>query len=102
MEKRTTLTEKVLALDKSLAAEDILLPIDYNLTPTAIRRRVDGIAVLTKDRFLVYANGAETASVPLSEVEEAVFRQGNGCCFIEYRLKSGEWHIIIRLFEIIF
>ncbi len=96
MENRTTLTEKVLGLDSTLKAEDILLPIDYNLTPTAVRRRVDGIAVLTRDRFLIYADGVRTASVPLSEVEEAVFRRGNGCCFIEYRMKSGDWHILCR------
>ncbi len=96
MENRTTLTERILALDKTLSPDEILLPIDYNLTPTAIRRRVDGIALLAKDRLLVWADGKQTASVPLSDVAEVVFRRGNGCCFIEYRLKSGEWHILCR------
>lgn len=96
MENRMTLTERILALDKTLSPDEILLPIDYNLTPTAIRRRVDGIALLAKDRLLVWADGKQTASVPLSDVAEVVFRRGNGCCFIEYRLKSGEWHILCR------
>ena len=54
MRNRTELTERAAALDPSIQKEDILLPIDYNLTPTALHKHTDGIAVLLKDRFAVF------------------------------------------------
>ena len=51
MENRKTLTARVRQLIPELAEEDILLPVDFNLTPTAKNIRTDGIAFLTKDRI---------------------------------------------------
>ena len=96
MENRGTLTARVTGIDPSLREEDILLPIDYDLTATAKRTRIDGIAVLTKDRFVVYENGEKKEEIPLSDIGEVAFRKGIGCCFIEYSLKSGGWHILCR------
>ena len=53
MENRQTLTERLCGMDKSLKKEDILLPIGFDLTPTASRKKTDGIAVLLWDRISV-------------------------------------------------
>ncbi|MBR4205802.1 MAG: ABC transporter ATP-binding protein [Clostridia bacterium] len=96
MENRKTLTARVRQLAPELKEEDILLPVDFNLTPTAKKRRTDGIALLTKDRILVFADGEKTGDIPLSELEEVALRKGIGCCFLEYRKKDGSWHILCR------
>ena len=43
MQNRTTLTERALRMDASLREEDILLPVDFNLTPTARREHTESI-----------------------------------------------------------
>lgn len=96
MQNRTTLTERALRMDPSLREEDILLPVDFNLTPTARHEHTDGITVLTKDRFVVFGDGEKKGEIPLSDVAEVTFRKGIGCCFIEYRDKDGGWHILCR------
>ena len=96
MQNRTTLTERVLRMDSSLKEEDILLPVDYNLTPTARRSHIDGIAVLTKDRFVVFEDGEKKKEILLSDIAEVAFRKGIGCCFIEYRDKADKWNILCR------
>ncbi len=96
MQNRTTLTERALRMDPSLREEDILLPVDFNLTPTARHEHTDGITVLTKDRFVVFGDGEKKGEIPLSNVAEVIFRKGIGCCFIEYRDKDGGWHILCR------
>ena len=96
MQNRTVLTERVLRMDPSLREEDVLLPVDYNLTATARRDHVDGIAALTKDRLLVFEDGEKKREIPLSDVEEVSFRKGIGCCFIEYRDRENRWNILCR------
>ncbi len=96
MQNRTELTERAAALDPSIRKEDILLPIDYNLTPTALHKHTDGIAVLLKDRFAVFENGEKKEQILLSDISELNFRKGIGCCFIEYRRTDGKWHILCR------
>ena len=96
MQNRTVLTERVLRMDPSLREEDVLLPVDYNLTATARRDHVDGIAALTKDRLLVFEDGEKKREIPLSDVAEAAFRKGIGCCFIEYRDRENRWSILCR------
>lgn len=96
MENRTILTERICKIDSSVRAEDILLPVDYNLYPDAGRKKVDGIAVLLKDKFVYYENGIRGREVPITDVKEVVFRKGIGCVFIEYCLKNEEWHILAR------
>ena len=96
MENRTTLTERIVTIDPSVQADDILLPVDFNLTPTAKKNHIDGIAVLLKDKLAVYVGGEKTEEIPLDSVEEVLFQKGIGCCFIEYRKKDGSWHILCR------
>jgi len=96
MQNRTKLTERVLAMEPSLTKEDILLPVDFNLTPTARHEHVDGIAVLTKEKFLVFENGEKKKEIPLTDAKEVAFRKGIGCCFIEYRDADDRWNILCR------
>ena len=96
MQNRTKLTERVRRMDPSLEEDDILLPVGYDLTATSSREQVDGIAVLTKENFLVFEDGEKKKEFPLSDVAEVVFRKGIGCCFIEYREKDGPWNILCR------
>ena len=96
MENRQTLTERLCGMDKSLKKEDILLPIGFDLTPTASRKKTDGIAALFRDRISVYENGEKTSDIPTESIAEIVFRKGIGCVFVEYRDKSDKWHILCR------
>ena len=96
MENRKSLTEKICSIDNCLKPEDILLPVDFTLTPTEKKCKIDGIAVLLKDKISVYINGEKNNDIPLSEIKEIVFRQGIGCVFIEYADKTGNWHILCR------
>lgn len=96
MENRQVLTERVLSLDKSICAEDILLPIDFNLSPSSRKNRVDGITVLLKDKIVVFRDGEKIYEIKLSDVKEVIFRNGIGCVFIECELKSGDWRMLCR------
>ncbi len=96
MDNRKNLTERIVSLDKSISAEDVLLPFDFNLTPSDRKNRVDGIAALLRDRIVVFSDGVKTLDIPISGIKEAVFRKGIGCVFIEYCSAEGDWHIICR------
>ena len=96
MDNRKNLTERLCSIDSSLKAEDILLPVDFDLLPDRSKTRVDGIAALLSDRIAVYSNGKKERDIPLSEVKEAAFRRGIGCVFIEYQSSDGKWHILCR------
>lgn len=93
---RQTLTSRVLSLDNSISESDILLPIEFNLTPTALRTKIDGLAVLLKDKLAIFCEGVKKDEVLISDVEEILFRRGIGCVFIEYKIKHGDWHILCR------
>ena len=56
MENRQVLTERLLSWDASLGADDILLPVDFNLTQTSARTRVNGTAVLLKNKICTLAS----------------------------------------------
>ncbi|MBQ8370808.1 MAG: ABC transporter ATP-binding protein [Clostridia bacterium] len=96
MENRTTLTARVCSLEPSLKPEDVLLPVDFNLAPSHLRTRVDGLTVLLRDRMIVWINGEKKQEIPLTDVKEILFRRGIGCTFIEYCDKSGLWHTLCR------
>ena len=96
MDNRKNLTDRLCSIDSSLRADDILLPVDFDLLPDRSKTRVDGIAVLLRDRLAVYADGAKKEEIPLSDVKEAAFRRGIGCVFIEYRRPDGKWRILCR------
>ena len=57
MENRNTLTDRVCSLEPSVKREDVLLPVDFNLTPSHHRTRVDGLTVLLRDRILCWIDG---------------------------------------------
>lgn len=96
MENRHNLTKKLCGIDSSLKESDILIPFDFNLTPTASRKKTDGTAALLRDRIAIYENDSLSKEIKLSEIGELVFRQGIGCVFIEYKDKDGKWHMLCR------
>ena len=79
------LTARVCGLDPSLKEEDILLAYGFDLLPDDSKNRCDGIAVLLKDRYILYRDSKQILSLPLEQVKEFVFRQGIGCVFTEYK-----------------
>jgi len=96
MDNRKNLTDRLCSLDPSLHPEDILLPVDFNLLPDRSKTRVDGIAVLLRNRIVVYTDGVLKEDIPFSDVKEVAFRRGIGCVFIEYRRSDGKWRILCR------
>ena len=52
MDNRKNLTDRLCSIDSSLRADDILLPVDFNLLPDRSKTRVDGITVLLSDKML--------------------------------------------------
>lgn len=68
-------------MDESLKKEDILLPIGFDLTPTASRKKTDGIAALFRDRISVYENGEKTSDIPTESIAEIVFQKRHRLCF---------------------
>ncbi len=96
MDNRKNLTDRLCSLDSSLRPEDVLLPIDFNLLPDRSKTRVDGIAVLLRDRIVVYIDGVRKEDIPFSDVKEVAFRRGIGCVFIEYRRSDEKWRILCR------
>lgn len=96
MDNRKNLTDRLCSVDSSLRADDILLPVDFNLPADRSRKRVDGIAVLLSDRIVIYIDKAAERTILLSEIKETAFRRGIGCVFIEYLDTDGKWHILCR------
>lgn len=96
MENRKALTDRLLELDKSIKAEDVLLPVDFNLPASSRKNRVDGITVLLKDKIVVFRDGAKEVEIKLSEIKEILFRRGIGCVFIECQMNSGSWRVLCR------
>lgn len=96
MDNRKNLTERLCSIDTSLKADDILLPIDFNLLPGSSKKRIDGIAVLLSDKIAVYSDGNKECDIPLSNIKETAFRRGIGCVFIEYLDNNDKWHILCR------
>ena len=74
----------------------MLLAYGFDLLPDATRVRCDGIAVLLKDRFLLFQDGKQILSLPLKQVKEFIFRQGIGCVFTEYKDQSDTEHLLCR------
>ena len=96
MENRKLLTARVCGLDPSLKEEDILLAYGFDLLPDDSKNRCDGIAVLLKDRYILYRDSKQILSLPLEQVKEFVFRQGIGCVFTEYKDKDDTEHLLCR------
>ena len=70
MENRKQLTARLCTLDPSIQEEDVLLAYGFDLLPDATRVRCDGIAVLLKDRYLLFQDGKQILSLPLEQVKE--------------------------------
>ena len=96
MENRKLLTARICTLDVSIREEDVLLAYGFDLLPDDSRKRCDGIAVLLKDRYLLYTDSKQVLSLPLDQVKEFVFRQGIGCVFTEYKDKDDVEHLLCR------
>lgn len=96
MENRKLLTARVCGLDPSLKEEDILLAYGFDLLPDDSKNRCDGIAVLLKDRYILYRDSKQILSLPLEQVKEFVFRQGIGCVFTEYKDNDDTEHLLCR------
>lgn len=93
METRQNLTVRLTALDPSLHADDVLLPLPF---PADSPRQKDNIAALLRDRTVVYENGVKTLDIANAEIEEFSFRMGIGCVFADCRLKNGEYRLLAR------
>ncbi len=96
MDNINNLTDRLCSLDSNIRAEDVLLPVDFNLPPTMKKNRVDGIAALLRDKIIIYSDGVKQKEVSIVNVKEFSFRRGIGCVFIEYCMNDGKWHILCR------
>jgi len=96
MENRQSLAARLAALDPSIRAEEVLLPLPHRLPADKSGDLIDGITALLTDRTVVFVNGEKQMDIPNEEIEEFTFRMGIGCVFADCKLKSGEHRLLAR------
>lgn len=84
---RNTLIRKLQGNGCEIPEEEIITIFSYNLDKD--NQKADGIALLTKTRFILWEGGACKDSYALNSIQEFVFRVDVGSAAVECLLKEG-------------
>lgn len=90
MEKRSTLTARLLELEGGLREEDVIVAFQYNLHPTASHDNVDGIIGILRDRVVIWEDSKKLPEIPLEKIDEFKCRPGIGCVFMDYSIEGSD------------
>ncbi len=93
---RKQLAEELLSLDPSFPADELIVPVGFDLSRTEGREKADGIAAFCKTEVRIYENGTHADTYSVSDMQELIFRTGIGCVSIECRKKDGTELLLCR------
>jgi ABC-type multidrug transport system, ATPase and permease components len=90
MEKRLDLNDRIIKIDSTITADDIIVPFEYNLKNDSDNTKIDGVGVILKTKLVMYADGNKVGEYPLKECKEFKSVAGVGCVFIECKYNDED------------
>lgn len=91
---RQQLIKKLASWSCTVQEKDIISLFDYNMNKDMIP--TDGIVLITNEKVLLMADGAQQLEIALGNVEKFVFRHDVGSVGVECDTKEGETIVLCR------
>lgn len=91
---RQQLIKKLASWSCTVQEKDIISLFDYNMNKDMIP--TDGIVLITNEKVLLMADGAQQLEIALGDVEKFVFRHDVGSVGVECDTKEGETIVLCR------